>query len=154
MVSQAYQLALASGVCALHGPLLRDLTAGQLPVTALMSSDNGKAQVVKITSAMRSLEEKKVVCFLLYLLPPPNLSFLLPLICMEEELDLLMIHLKTDSDLKPPLKTHSRKKVKKCNQCDFVSSYINALMIHLPPLKTHSRKSKINATNVTLRLLT
>ena len=46
MVSQAYQLALASGVCALHGPLLRDLTAGQLPVTALMSSDNGKAQVI------------------------------------------------------------------------------------------------------------
>ena len=38
-------LAIASGVTMLHGLLLRHLTTGQLPVTALMSSDNGKAQV-------------------------------------------------------------------------------------------------------------
>ena len=42
---QAFVLAVASGVTMLHGPLLRHLTTGQLPVTALMSSDNGKAQV-------------------------------------------------------------------------------------------------------------
>ena len=47
---QAFQLAIAAGVIMFHGQLVRHLTSGQLPVTALMSSDNGKAQVPKITT--------------------------------------------------------------------------------------------------------
>ena len=43
---QAFQLAIAAGVIMFHGQLVRHLTSGQLPVTALMSSDNGKAQVL------------------------------------------------------------------------------------------------------------
>ena len=45
---QAFQLAIAAGIIMFHGQLVRHLTSGQLPVTALMSSDNGKAQVSQI----------------------------------------------------------------------------------------------------------
>lgn len=51
-------LAIASGVTMLHGPLLRHLTTGQLPVTALMSSDNGKAQVEYLAIFFRSRESR------------------------------------------------------------------------------------------------
>ena len=45
LFGQAFNLAIAYGVVNFHGQLIRALTSGQLPVVALMSSDNGKAQV-------------------------------------------------------------------------------------------------------------
>ena len=46
-------LAIAAGILMCHGQLVRHLTSGQLPVTALMSSDNGKAQVSNLFTKTR-----------------------------------------------------------------------------------------------------
>ena len=40
-------LALGQGAVMFHGPLIRHLTSGQLPIHMLVSEDNGKAQVDK-----------------------------------------------------------------------------------------------------------